>query len=52
MRERAARLGAELTIGARQPHGTFVEVVLGEARPPAADPPVGATQIERGTVTS
>ncbi len=52
MRERAARLGAELTIGARKPHGTFVEVVLGEPRASAADPPVGATQIERGTITS
>jgi signal transduction histidine kinase len=52
MRERAARLGAELTIGARQPHGTFVEVVLGEMRPSVANPPVGAAQIEHGTVTS
>src|SRR5450432_2217148 len=30
MRERAARLGGELTIGARDPHGTFVDVRLGE----------------------
>jgi signal transduction histidine kinase len=30
MRERAARLGGELTIGAREPHGTFVDVRLGE----------------------
>lgn len=28
MRERAARLGATLDIGAREPHGTFVEVCL------------------------
>jgi signal transduction histidine kinase len=32
MRERAARLGGALTIGAREPHGTFVDVQLGERR--------------------
>ncbi len=30
MRERAARLGADLTIGSREPHGTFVDVRVGE----------------------
>jgi signal transduction histidine kinase len=30
MRERAARLGGQLTIGAREPRGTFVDVVVGE----------------------
>jgi signal transduction histidine kinase len=32
MRERAARLGGQLTIGSREPHGTFVDVRLGERR--------------------
>jgi signal transduction histidine kinase len=32
MRERAARLGGTLTIGSREPHGTFVDVRLGERR--------------------
>jgi hypothetical protein len=30
MRERAARLGGALTIGEREPHGTFVDVQVGE----------------------
>jgi signal transduction histidine kinase len=30
MRERADRLGADLTIGSREPHGTFVDVRVGE----------------------
>ncbi|MEP6695260.1 MAG: sensor histidine kinase [Pseudonocardiales bacterium] len=33
MRERAARLGAALEVGARQPHGTRVHVQLGLASP-------------------
>ncbi|MDQ1486763.1 MAG: hypothetical protein QOJ62_2456 [Actinomycetota bacterium] len=30
MRERTARIGGDLTIGPREPHGTFVDVRLGE----------------------
>jgi signal transduction histidine kinase len=30
MRERAARLGGDLTIGSRDPHGTFVDIRVGE----------------------
>jgi signal transduction histidine kinase len=42
MRERAARLGGALTIGTREPHGTFVDVQVGErptrdVRAPGAD---------------
>jgi signal transduction histidine kinase len=36
MRERAARLGGALTIGEREPHGTFVDVQVGE-RPTRKD---------------
>ena len=36
MRERAARLGGVLTIGQREPHGTFVDVQVGE-RPARKD---------------
>ena len=37
MRERAARLGGALTIGEREPHGTFVDVQVGE-RPTRKSP--------------
>jgi signal transduction histidine kinase len=50
MRERAARIGGLLTIGAREPHGTFVDVQLGvrPAGPNEADGSAGGA----GTVTS
>jgi signal transduction histidine kinase len=53
MRERAARIGGVLTIGSRDPHGTFVDVRLGE--PPGAVGKVAALDSATnhdGTVTS
>jgi len=45
MRERAERLGGELTIGMREPRGTFVDVRLGERRSRPRDATVGADAI-------
>jgi signal transduction histidine kinase len=42
MRERAERIGASLAIGRREPHGTFVDVRLGERRSRPRDATVGA----------
>jgi len=47
MRERADRLGGTLEIGRREPHGTFVDLRLGERRSTPRDATVRA-----GTVTS
>ncbi len=60
MRERAVRLGADLTIGSREPHGTFVDIRVGEfsvhasggrrfGRPRRR---TGATRFALGTITS
>ncbi|MGH8890954.1 MAG: ATP-binding protein [Acidothermaceae bacterium] len=45
MRERAERLGGALTIGQREPHGTFVDIRLGERRSRPRDATVGADAI-------
>jgi signal transduction histidine kinase len=50
MRERAARIGGVLTIGSREPHGTFVDVQLG-ARPGKTGEGDIST-VDDGTVTS
>jgi signal transduction histidine kinase len=50
MRERAARIGGVLTIGAREPRGTFVDVQLG-ARPGKTDEADSST-VGDSTVTS
>jgi signal transduction histidine kinase len=47
MRERADRLGGILTIGERDPHGTFVDVRLGERRSRPRD-----ATVEAGAVAS
>jgi signal transduction histidine kinase len=58
MRERAARLGGQLTIGSRDPHGTFVDVRLGERRTDAdaddldPDASAAAAGFGHGTVAS
>jgi signal transduction histidine kinase len=48
MRERAARLGGALTIGEREPHGTFVDVQVGE-RPARKDRDAGGPAATTGT---
>jgi signal transduction histidine kinase len=45
MRERAARIGGVLTIGARDPHGTFVDVQLGVRPATVAGEPAGASTV-------
>lgn len=45
MRERADRLGGTLTIGQREPHGTFVDIRLGERRSRLGDATVDADAI-------
>jgi signal transduction histidine kinase len=42
MRERAERIGASLLIGHREPHGTFIDVRLGERRSRPRDATVSA----------
>lgn len=49
MRERAQRLGAELTIGAREPRGTFVDVRVAERRSTPRDATVSANAITSET---
>ncbi len=48
MRERAERLGAVLTVGQRVPHGTFVDVRLGERRKRRRGPTVSTGVVEKG----
>ena len=48
MRERAERLGGMLSIGRREPHGTFVDVRLGERRSRRRDATVSTGAIASG----
>ena len=52
MRERADRLGGVLAVGQRDPHGTFVDVRLGERRSRPRDANVVSGQQASNQVTS